>query len=681
MKIPAFSAVLLLLAMHAIPQTSDRFEPINVFDLEYVSDPRISPDGTRVIYVRNFRDIMTDRGYSNLWIVNFDGTENRPLTTGNHNDFSPKWSRDGTRIIYKSNREGSVQIYLRWMDSGAETKLTNIRQSPGTIDWSPDDRQLAFDMFVPVESPSVIHMPQKPEGARWNDPPIYIDDLRYRADGRGYLVDGARQLFVLSTDGGTPRQLTSGENDYGAPAWSFDGKKLYFSANLKKGGEYEPYDSDIYSLEVATGKLDTLTKRYGPDMAPRPSPDGTHIAYLGFDDIHQVYQPTKLYIMDTKGEQVELVSGELDRDIRQIHWDEKGTGIYFMYDDYGNTKLAHISLNGKVKDLADNLGGLSLGRPYSGGEYSVSGDGRYSFTLTGPHFPADLATGEHSDVLRITNLNGDLFRYKELGDVEELWFNSSFDGRRIHSWIVRPPGFDPQKKYPLILEIHGGPVDNYGPRFSTEIQLYAAAGYVVLYMNPRGSDSYGEEFGNLIHLHYPGEDYDDLMSGVDTLIDMGFIDPQNLFVTGGSGGGVLTAWIIGKTDRFSAAVVAKPVINWYSMALYTDVSVFTSRYFFDGYPWDIPDSYMERSPISLVGNVSTPTMILTGEEDYRTPIAETEQLFGALKIRKVEAAMVRIPNSSHDIAGRPSNLIAKVSAILGWFDSHRRGDSEGNETE
>ena len=223
----------------------------------------------------------------------------------------------------------------------------------------------------------------------------------------------------------------------------------------------------------------------------------------------------------------------------------------------------------------------------------------------------------------------------------------------------------------MILEIHGGPFASYSPFFASEIQLYASAGYVVLYANPRGSTSYGEEFGNLIHHNYPGEDYDDLMSGVDAVIAKGFIDESNLMVTGGSGGGVLSSWIIGKTNRFKAAVVAKPVINWYSFVLYADGPAFFYRYWFPGKPWDHTEHYMKRSPISLVGNVTTPTMVLTGEEDYRTPIAETEQYYAALKIQKVDAAMVRVPGASHGIANQPSNLVAKVAAILSWFDKYK----------
>ena len=315
---------------------------------------------------------------------------------------------------------------------------------------------------------------------------------------------------------------------------------------------------------------------------------------------------------------------------------------------------------------------MSFSRPYSGGFFSLSKNNRYSFTYGTAYNPADLAVGYRGSKKRLTNLNKDLFDYKNLGNVEEIWYESSYDGKMIHGWIVKPPNFDSSKKYPLILEIHGGPHTNYGFHFSSEVQLFASKGYVVLYTNPRGSTSYGKEFANLIHHNYPSQDYDDLISGVDFVIEKGYIDESNLFVTGGSGGGVLTSWIVGKTDKFTAAVVAKPVINWYSFVLYADNIGYFYKYWFKDFPWDDPESYLKRSPISYVGNVKTPTMVLTGEKDYRTPMAESEQFYAGLKLNKVETMLIRIPNANHGIASKPSNLIAKVNAIIAWFEKYKK---------
>lgn len=661
--------LILLLSLICMPGMAQKFELMDIFELEYVSDPQISPDGFQVVYSRNYMDVMTDRAKSDLWIIQSDGSKARPLVS---NARSPRWSADGSLLFYLSSKDGKTQIYKRWMKEGQNVKLTHLTNSPGNISLSPDGKWMSFSMFVPKADQAFISLPPKPKGATWAPPAKYIDKVTYRSDGAGYLPNGYTHIFLLGTDGGTARQLTQGDFHHrGAVAWAADSKSILFAANRHPEGEFDPQNSEIYELSIADASIKALTSRQGPDNNPTISPDGKQIAYLGYDDQLLGYQISKLYVMSRDGSKSRWISKGFDRAIGNIHWAADGKGLYFQYDDKGNSKVAYIDLKGKVEKLADNLGGNSLGRPYGAGSYSVAKDGTYAYTHSRPDHPADLAVGKGKEVKRLTYLNEDLFSFKKLAEVEEIWYTSSFDGRDIQGWIVKPQDFDPKKKYPLLLEIHGGPFANYGDRFTAEIQLYASAGYVVLYTNPRGSSSYGAEFGNLIHHNYPGEDYDDLMSGVDTLIAKGYIDENQLYVTGGSGGGVLSSWIIGKTNRFRAAVVAKPVINWYSFVLTADGGPFFYKYWFPGFPWDHQEHYMKRSPLSLVGNVSTPTMLLTGEADHRTPISETEQYYQALKLRKVEAAMVRIPEASHGIAARPSNLMSKVAHILGWFEKYR----------
>ncbi|WP_036385545.1 S9 family peptidase [Muricauda sp. MAR_2010_75] len=657
-------------------QVQSNLELLDIFNMEMVTDPQISPDGSKIIYVRNFKDVMTDKNLSNLWIVNFDGSNNRPLTTGNHNDFYPRWSHDGSKIIFKSNRaDDKMKLYLMWLDTKETMALTNTPQTPGQVSWSYDDKYLAFSMFIPKENPSIVKLPAKPEGAKWNDPPKYIDQMNYRGDGQGYLKGGNTQLFTLPISGGTPKQLTFTDFDHGGPIWSKDNSHLYFSANFHEDEEFKPANSEIYSISVSDGKITPLTDRFGPDGNPVLSPDGSKIAYLGYDDKFQGYQLTELYVMNSDGSGSQLISGNFDRDVEDMAWNSKGNGFYFSYTDQGMGKLASMSLSGAVEDITDELGGLNLGRPYNGASFSASTNGKFAYTYGTTKHPADLAVVDSKkNKKRLTALNDDLFAFKNLGNVEEIWWESSYDQRKIQGWVVTPPDFDPSKKYPMILEIHGGPFQSYGAVYSAEIQAYAAEGYVVLYSNPRGSTSYGEEFGNLIHHDYPNHDYDDLMSGVDAVLAKGYVDENNLFVTGGSGGGVLTAWIVGKTNRFKAAVVAKPVINWTSFVLYADALPFFSKYWFGKKPWEDPENYMRRSPLTYVGNVTTPTMLMTGEEDYRTPIAESEQFYAALKLQNVETAMVRIPGASHGIANRPSNLIAKIASVLAWFEKYKDKD-------
>lgn len=674
-------ALALLITSANAQEKSNRLTSSDVFNLEFVSDPQISPDGKKVIYVRQFSEIMSDRNCSNLWLINFDGTDNRPLTTGNRNDYSPRWSPDGTRIIYVSDQDGSMQIYMRWLDTGQTAKLTNLQYAPAGINWSPDGKNISFTAFVPDRPTQIGKVPSPPPGAKWAEPATTIDRLVYRFNGPGYLKPGYTHVFVLPSEGGTPRQISSGNFQHGGAAfrasdavWTPDSKYLLISANRREDYDLEPLDSEVYEFSVADGSVRSLTNRRGPDNSPAVSPDGKHIAYLGFDDRYQGYQVTRLYVMNRDGSNSRMLSGDLDRDVGNVRWAADSSGLYFLYSDQGNSKIGFYPLSGKYKQFTGNVGGT--GSAYGGGSFSVSANGSFAFTYSRPDVPSDLAVGSagNPSIKVITALNEDLFAGKKIGQVEEIWYESSFDKRKIHGWIVKPPDFDPSKKYPLVLEIHGGPFADYGDRFDFEKQMMAARGYVVLYTNPRGSTSYGQEFGNLIHHAYPGNDFFDLNSGVDAVIAKGYVDTENLFVTGGSGGGVLTCWMIGRTPRFRAAVTVYPVINWYSFVLTADISAFVSKYWFPGLPWDNVEHYEKRSLLSVIKNVKTPTMVLTGEEDYRTPMSESEQYFQALKLLNVESVLVRVPGEPHGIRRRPSHWLAKIENIVGWFDKYKKNN-------
>ena len=669
-----------LISAAALAQ-SQRLTVNDVFNLELATDPQISPDGKQVVYVRQFADIMADKRCSNLWIINFDGSENRPLTTGNFNDTNPRWSPDGKQIIYVSNRDGSAQIYRRWMDSGQTAKLTNLTQAPVGLAWSPDGKWLSFTMHVPEAPAAIIKMPAPPEGAKWAEPAKVIDKLVYRFNGAGYLKPGYIHLFVLPSEGGTPRQLSTGKFQHGGLAfrasdavWTPDSKALVMSANRNADWERDPINTEIYEFAVADGTVKALTARKGPDGAPEVSPDGKFIAYTGFDDRLHAYEVTKLYVMNRDGSNARLITGGFDRDIGNLSWAADGSGIYFTTADQGNTGLYFTSLDGKVKQLARNLGsGFNAG----GGapSFTIAANGAFATTYCRPDQPGDVATGwlNKGELKVLTSVNADVFAGKTLGAVEELWYESSKDKRKIHGWVIKPPNFDATKKYPLILEIHGGPHANYGDRFDLEKQMMAASGYVVLYTNPRGSTSYGKEFGNLIDKAYPGDDFFDLNSGVDAVVAKGYVDAEQLYVTGGSGGGVLTCWMIGRSPRFRAAVTVYPVINWYSFVLTSDIGNWTVNHWFPGFPWDNVEHYEKRNLLSVVKNVKTPTMVLTGEADYRTPMSDSEQYYQALKLLGVESVLVRMPDEPHGITVRPSHHISKMLHIIGWFDQHRKG--------
>lgn len=663
-------AFLSIATLNAQQKTS--FKNLDVFELEWAQNPQISPDGNKIVYQRSGFDIMNDKRTSRLWILDSNGQNHTKLTSSDVNESNATWSPDGSRIAFTSSTKEGSEIFVYWLKTNKTARLTQLEKSPGGLAWSPNGKHIAFTMKIDSKQPSLVNPPKKPKGAKWADHPRVTTRLKYEADGSGYTKPRFRHLFVIDEEGGTARQLSSGDKNFGAPHWSKDGKKLFFSGNHNENWEYETRNSEIYVINITSGNVTTLTNRNGPDFGLVLSPNGKQIAYLGYDDKIQTYQVNKIYLMNVDGSGKKMINTNLDRGKSNLKWSSDGKGLYFSYDDKGNTKIGYVTLNGKITKVADNLGGTSIGRPYSGGSYSNSNSGKISYTYSTPYHPAEIAIvskGQKPKV--ISKLNDDILTYRKLGKTEEIWYNSSVDDNKIQGWIVYPSDFDASKKYPLLVENHGGPIANYGDRFSPEVQLYAAAGYVVFYPNPRGSTSYGEKFGNLLYHNYPGEDYNDVMDGVDAVVTKGFIDENELYVTGGSAGGIMTAWMIGKNNRFRAAAVVKPVMNWISKTLVADNYFYYADYRYPGQPWENFETYWKFSPLSLVGNIETPTLVMVGTADLRTPLSEAKQLYGALKIRKKETALVEIPGAYHGIARRPSQLITKVDHILAWFDKYR----------
>jgi dipeptidyl aminopeptidase/acylaminoacyl peptidase len=645
----------------------------DLFNLEVATDPQISPDGRTIAYVRKSNDIMTDKARPTIWLVDVATGQQRPLLAGSGSYFSPQWSPDGTRLAYVAAEGGSPQLYVRWMANGESARITGLPDGPDSLAWSPDGRRIAYSMFVPDDGPKLGKAPDKPEGAKWADPLQVIDMVTYRADGAGYLKPGYEQIFWVPADGGAPTQLTFGATHAGGGqiSWTPDSRAILFSANLGKDWERQPVNSEVYRVSIDGGAPVALTSRDGPDNSPAVSPDGRHIAYVGFDDRKRSYENARLYVMNIDGSGSRVLTPNLDRSVANPVWSADGRAVYVQVEDRGTNKVERVGLDGSIREIASGLTGSGLDRPYAGGEFTVARTGAVALTTGDQLHPSDVAVTTGGALRRLTRLNEQL-QAKVMGQPQKLAVASSYDQRPIDAWLINPPDFDPTKKYPLILEIHGGPFSAYGPTFSTDDQLYAAAGYVVLYTNPRGSTSYGEEFANQIDKAYPGHDYEDLISAVDAAIATGHVDPNNLFVTGGSGGGVLTAWIVGKTDRFRAAATQKPVINWSSFELTSDGATFFSPYWFAKKPWEDPQGYWARSPLSLVGNVKTPTLVVVGSEDYRTPDSEAEQYYEALQLRAIPTAFVKVPGASHGgIAARPSQAAAKASAILAWFDRYR----------
>jgi dipeptidyl aminopeptidase/acylaminoacyl peptidase len=640
-------------------------------DYEDVSAPALSPDGKSVIYTRRAIDKMNDRWESSLWIVNADGSKNRFLVKGG----DARWSPDGTRIAYVAPGEPTgAQIFVRWMDAeGATTQVTHVDQAPSGIQWSPDSKSIAFTMVEMLkEQPSSmrIAVPQAPRGAKWVEPPRIVTRLRWRADRQGIFPDGYRHIYVVSADAGTPRKLTDGNWDHQDPNWTSDGRSILFTSHRVSGAEYWPRESEIYGVDVASGAIRQITHHPGPDANPTPSPDGKLIAFTASDSTDDTHRDASLWVMNADGSARRELTKGLDRTPQNLQWSADGSLVYFGVQSEGNQDLYAAPLDGKWRAITSPA---TSGAMHVLNVAEVGRGGRAVAVRSTPTEPNAIVAFDVRDpkaAVQLTHVNEDLLAGKTLATTEEIWYPAK-DGFRVQGWIVKPPDFDPSRKYPLILSIHGGPHAMDNTAFKLPYQLHAAKGYVVLYTNPRGSTGYGSRFANAIKNAWPGPDYDDLMTGVDTLLGRGYIDPKNLFVYGCSGGGTMTAWIVGHTDRFAAAVAQCPITDMLSMVGTTDVFWYWN---FQKNPWDDPSEHLRRSPIMYVGHATTPTLLMTGVQDLRTPVPQAEEFYEALRLRRVPTELIRFNNEWHGTTSTPSNFLRTHLYLWAWFDEWARKD-------
>ena len=663
--------VVLFLPAAAAAQAQNRKLSLDLYlDMEEVADPQISPDGKQIVFTRRWVDKLNDKWEPALWIMNVDGSRQRSLIKGS----SARWSPDGTRIAYLAEGQPTgTQIFVRWMDAeGGLTQITRVEKTPAGLAWSPDGQFIAFTMVVPKKETWNIKLPPRPEGAKWTKDPRIVERPVYRLDRVGFLEDGYRHLFLVPATGGAPRQLTSGDYNHGSElfstgaqlSWTPDGREILFSSLRTEDWEYQTRESEIYAVNVRDGSLRQLTHRKGPDQNPVVSPDGKLVAYTGYDWTDDTYIDAKLSVMGIDGSNPRVLTARLDRTPQEMHWAPDGSGVYFTAEDRGTRNLQFVSLRGEIRQVTQGNQLLHV--------TGISSTGQAVGTLTSYYKPADVVAFDlrKPEPKQLTFVNDGMLQDVKLGEVEEIWYSSA-DSLRIQGWIIKPPDFDPKRKYPLMLSIHGGPHGMYGVGFNFGWQNHAAEGYVVLYTNPRGSSGYGSAFGNAIKYAYPSKDYDDLMRGVDEVIARGYIDTRNLFVYGCSGGGVLTAWIVGHTDRFAAASSNCPVIDWISFVGSTDGPTYWYSNF-KKHPWEDPTEHLQRSPLMYVGNVKTPTMLMTGELDLRTPISQTEEFYEALKIRRVPTAMVRFYEEFHGTTSKPSNFMRTQLYLRYWFEKYTK---------
>jgi dipeptidyl aminopeptidase/acylaminoacyl peptidase len=702
----------------------------DLWDFVWIGDAQVSPDGARVAFVRVTANEKKEGYNSSIWSVPIEGGEApRQLTKGDH-DTTPRWSPDGKFLLFlrsteKNGKPEPPQLAMLPMAGGDSFVSTDLPRGAGSPVWAPDGKNIAFtsdtnaeDLAKQEKKKGEESAPGKTTANKATPTPAskteseHESDVRvitravYRQDNEGYIdPKHPTHIWIVTAPRSAeekvkPRQLTTGRFDEDNAIWSKDGSQIYFTSSRIDEPYYELPRTDLYSVPAAGGKPIKITTidlntQFGPGGgALSLSPDGKQVAFVAATNQPITsYTEPDLWVLDlSPNAKPRNITADFNFDIdgfvigdstspraggpNKPIWTADGKGLIAVYSKEGKRNLGLFDATvagggdpGKsstVQDLTNGNHGVMNFR-------ATSDASKLVYVLSTPTRVNDLfaldRTTPNATPKQLTNVNDELFAKLNLTEPEEIWYDS-FDGKRIQAWLQKPPGFDAHKKYPLILNIHGGPHVAYGHIFVHEFQWMAAKGYVVLYPNPRGSTSYGQEFGNVIQYRYPGDDYKDLMAGVDEVIKRGYVDDKKLGVTGGSGGGLLTNWVVGQTGRFAAAVSQRDIANWENWWYTGDFTLFQPNWF-RAPPFEDPDEYRARSPISYVNNVKTPLMLVLGEADYRTPPgAGGEQMFRALKFRKIPTVMVRFPNESHELSrsGQPWHRVERLQHIVGWFD-------------
>ena len=684
----------------------------DLYRFQLITDCQISPDGRHVVFCVQRVDKKTEKKYANLWIGPTDRGRARQFTYGDQTDSRPRWSPDGSEVAFVSNRgdEKQPQIHVIPFHGGEARPLTDLKGEFDAFEWSPDGEQLVCQFRK--KDKEDIEREEDEQKKKLGVVSRHIRRVFYKLDGSGFLPQDRWHIWTIDARTGRARQLTDSDvYDEWKPRWSPDGTQIVFCSNHSEDPDLDPDAIDLFVISAEGGELRKVETPVGPKESPTFSPDGKWLAYFGQEGKEQWWKNTCLWIVpalrqdfgelsratqdsaDGSGEAKNLTE-KFDFDVSSTTindlpghlpmtpptWSKDGSRLYFQVSQHGNTVLKSVALDGDERSLQTVIGD-------QGGVGSFSFDQEQSrlayfhadMTDLGQVWVQDLATGQSR---KLTHANENLLQARDLGEIEEVWFKGAADND-LQGWILKPPGFDESKKYPSILEIHGGPQTQYGNFFMHEFYYLAAHGYVVHFCNPRGGQGYGEEHTRAIWNNWGTVDYDDLMAWVDFVQQKPYIDPARMGVTGGSYGGYMTNWIIGHTDRFRAAVTQRSVSNLISMYGSSDFNWSFQIELGNEPPWENLENYWRQSPLKYIGNAKTPTLVIHSEQDLRCDMEQGEQIFVALKKLGVDTEMVRFPDEPHGLSrgGRTDRRIERLSHILRWFDRYLREATESRESD
>jgi dipeptidyl aminopeptidase/acylaminoacyl peptidase len=646
--------------------------PDDYFRLGYVGEPRISPDGRWIAYTVETQDLEADESSSRIWMVPAAGGDPIPLSAEGEDSSSPRWSPDGKHLGFLSSRnEGKTQVWTLFREGGEAVQRTDTAQGVRSFEWSPDGKKLLLVMRDP--KPEELEAKEAEEKGETYEkktpPPWVVTRQQFKMDYVGYLDDRRTHLYVFDLATEEIRQITSGDFDDSEPAWSADGTRVAFVSNRTEKPD-DNYNDDIWVVDADNDDLGAkplqISTSPGPDGAPSWSPDGKMIAHTSNTETDAaLYGTNHLAVSMATGGKSKLLTQQLDRMIFSPRFSKRDNSIYFLLEDSGELNLARISASGgAVERLVSGPRAVSALDQGPSGEIAV--------LISEPHFPAEVFLFTDGNLERRSHVNDAVMASLRLGSVEEIRYVSK-DGTEIEAFVVKPPDFSSRRRYPGILRIHGGPQSQYDYSFHFEAQLWASNGYVIVMPNPRGSTGYGQDFCMAIWQAWGVSDFEDVMGGVDYIVEKGWAHPDKLAVTGWSYGGMLTNHVITKTDRFKAAATGASA-TLYVVNFGHDQYQRWWRYEL-GLPWK-PESrelYDKLSPFNQIENVTTPTLILGGKEDWNVPIINSEQLYFALKMLDVPTELVVYPDEFHGI-NTPSHAKDLYERYLAWFGRYLKGE-------